>query len=82
MEAEEIVRPNGQSVAISTIRSVMLRNLRENREGRSGSLRVVGQSPEWRHVLRKNRQVNRLRLYEIKENLSAEPVSKHPSGKS
>jgi transcriptional regulator with PAS, ATPase and Fis domain len=49
---EEIVS-NGQSMAISAIRSAMVRNLTENREGRSGPLRVVGQSPEWRHVLRK-----------------------------
>jgi hypothetical protein len=32
---------------------VRVRNLTENREGQSGPLRVVGQSPEWRQVLRK-----------------------------
>jgi hypothetical protein len=55
---EEIVS-NGQSMAISAIRSAVVRNLTDNREGRSGSLRVVGQSPEWRHVLRKATQVAR-----------------------
>jgi transcriptional regulator with PAS, ATPase and Fis domain len=38
---------------------VRLRNLTENREGQSGPLRVVGQSPEWRQVLRKATQVAR-----------------------
>ena len=38
---------------------VRLRNLIENREGQSGPLRVVGQSPEWRQVLRKATQVAR-----------------------
>ena len=33
---EEIVRPNGQSMAISAIPSAMVCNLTENREGRSG----------------------------------------------
>src|SRR5216684_1294983 len=37
----------------------MVRNLTENREGQSGPLRVVGQSPEWRQVLRKATQVAR-----------------------
>jgi len=36
-----------------------VRNLTENREGQSGPLRVVGQSPEWRQVLRKATQVAR-----------------------
>ena len=36
---------------------VRVRNLTENREGQSGPLRVVGQSPEWRQVLRKATQV-------------------------
>ena len=44
-------------MAISTIRSAMVRNLTENRDGQSGPLRVVGQSPEWRQVLRKATQV-------------------------
>jgi len=44
-------------MAISAIRSAMVRNLTENREGQSGPLRVVGQSPEWRQVLRKATQV-------------------------
>jgi transcriptional regulator with PAS, ATPase and Fis domain len=38
---------------------VRVRNLTENREGPSGPLRVVGQSPEWRQVLRKATQVAR-----------------------
>jgi transcriptional regulator with PAS, ATPase and Fis domain len=38
---------------------VRVRNLTENREGQSGPLRVVGQSPEWRQVLRKATQVAR-----------------------
>src|ERR1700736_5056272 len=53
------VRSNGPSMAISAIRSAMVRNLTENREGQSGPLRVVGQSPEWRQVLRKATQVAR-----------------------
>jgi transcriptional regulator with PAS, ATPase and Fis domain len=36
-----------------------LRNLTENREGQSGPFPVVGQSPEWRQVLRKATQVAR-----------------------
>jgi transcriptional regulator with PAS, ATPase and Fis domain len=44
-------------MAISAIRSAMVRNLTENREGQSGPLRVIGQSPEWRQVLRKATQV-------------------------
>ncbi len=44
-------------MAISAIRSAMVRNLTENRDGQSGPLRVVGQSPEWRQVLRKATQV-------------------------
>src|SRR5712692_4368656 len=36
---------------------VRVRNLTENGEGQSGPLRVVGQSPEWRQVLRKATQV-------------------------
>src|SRR6266852_3421060 len=51
------VRSNRPSMAISAIRSAMVRNLTENREGQSGPLRVVGQSPEWRQVLRKATQV-------------------------
>jgi transcriptional regulator with PAS, ATPase and Fis domain len=51
------VRSNRPNMAISAIRSAMVRNLTENREGQSGPLRVVGQSPEWRHVLRKATQV-------------------------
>src|ERR1700687_168507 len=47
------VRSNRPSMAISAIRSAMVRNLTERREGQSGPLRVVGQSPEWRQVLRK-----------------------------
>jgi transcriptional regulator with PAS, ATPase and Fis domain len=38
---------------------VRVRNLTEHREGQSGPLRVVGQSPEWRQVLRKATQVAR-----------------------
>src|SRR5882672_4718991 len=38
---------------------VRVRSLTEHREGQSGPLRVVGQSPEWRHVLRKATQVAR-----------------------
>jgi DNA-binding NtrC family response regulator len=38
---------------------VQVRNLTENREGQSGPLRVVGQSPAWRQVLRKATQVAR-----------------------
>src|SRR5712672_3185848 len=38
---------------------VRVRSLTENREGQSGPLRVVGQSPEWRQVLRKATQVAR-----------------------
>ena len=38
---------------------VRVRNLTESREGQSGPLRVVGQSPEWRQVLRKATQVAR-----------------------
>jgi transcriptional regulator with PAS, ATPase and Fis domain len=38
---------------------VRIRNLTENREGQSGSLRVVGHSPEWRQVLRTATQVAR-----------------------
>src|ERR1700681_4652905 len=48
---------NRPSMAISPIRSAMVSNLTENREGQSGPLRVVGQSPEWRQVLRKATQV-------------------------
>src|ERR1700737_1590780 len=51
------VRSNGPSMAISAIRSAMVCNLTENREGQSGPLRAVGQSPEWRQVLRKATQV-------------------------
>ncbi len=51
------VRSHRPSMAISAIRSAMVRNLTENREGQSGALRVVGQSPEWRQVLRKATQV-------------------------
>src|SRR6266852_8470155 len=51
------VRSNRPSMAISAIRSAMVRNLTENRDGQSGPLRVVGQSPEWRQVLRKATQV-------------------------
>ena len=51
------VRSNGPSMAISAIGSAMVRNLTENREGQSGPLRMVGQSPEWRQVLRKATQV-------------------------
>src|SRR5580693_265331 len=40
-------------MTISAIRPAIVRNLTENREGQSGPLRVVGQSPEWRQVLRK-----------------------------
>ena len=46
-------------MAISAIRSAMVRNLPENREGQSGPVGVVGQSPEWRQVLRKATQVAR-----------------------
>src|ERR1700687_3482181 len=46
------VRSNRRSMPISAIRSAMVRNLTERREGQSGPLRVVGQSPEWRQVLR------------------------------
>src|SRR6202043_3383072 len=38
---------------------VRVRSLTENREGQSGSLRVVGQSPEWRQGLRRATQVAR-----------------------
>src|SRR6202158_6209671 len=51
------MRSNRPSLAISAIRSAMVRNLTENREGQSGPLRVVGHSPEWRQVLRKATQV-------------------------
>ena len=51
------VRSNRPIMAISAIRSAMVRNLTENREGQSGPLRAVGQSPEWRQVLRKATQV-------------------------
>jgi transcriptional regulator with PAS, ATPase and Fis domain len=51
------VLSNRPSMAISAIRSAMLRNLTESREGQWGPLRVVGQSPEWRQVLRKATQV-------------------------
>jgi transcriptional regulator with PAS, ATPase and Fis domain len=51
------VRSNRPSMAISAIRSATVHNLTENREGQSGPLRVVGQSPEWRQVLRKATQV-------------------------
>jgi transcriptional regulator with PAS, ATPase and Fis domain len=44
-------------MAISAMPSAMVRNLTEKREAQSGSLRVVGQSPEWRQVLRKATQV-------------------------
>ncbi|HEV3059797.1 MAG TPA: sigma 54-interacting transcriptional regulator [Vicinamibacterales bacterium] len=44
-------------MTISAIRSAMVGNLAENREGQSGPLRVVGQSPEWRQVLRSAAQV-------------------------
>ena len=53
------VRSNRPSMAISAIRSAIVRNLTENREGQSGPLRVVGQSPAWRQVLRKATQVAR-----------------------
>lgn len=53
------VRSNRPSMAISAIRSAMVRNLTEHREGQSTPLRVVGQSPEWRQVLRKATQVAR-----------------------
>jgi transcriptional regulator with PAS, ATPase and Fis domain len=53
------VRSNRPSMAISAIRSAMVRNLTENREGPSSLLRVVGQSPSWRQVLRKATQVSR-----------------------
>ena len=51
------VRSNRPSMAISAIRSAMVRNLTEDREGQSGPLRMVGQSPEWRQLLRKATQV-------------------------
>src|SRR4029077_16963664 len=44
-------------MAISAMPSAMVRNLTEKREAQSGPLRVVGQSPEWRQVLRKATQV-------------------------
>ncbi len=44
-------------MAISAIPSAMVRNLTEKREAQSGLLRVVGQSPEWRQVLRNATQV-------------------------
>src|SRR5713101_3277238 len=51
------VRSNRPSMAISAIPSAMVRNLIEKREAQSGLLRVVGQSPEWRQVLRNATQV-------------------------
>jgi Nif-specific regulatory protein len=53
------VPSNRPSMAISPIRSATVRNLTEDREGQSGPVRVVGQSPEWRQVLRKATQVAR-----------------------
>src|SRR5580704_12837532 len=44
-------------MAISAMPSAMVRNLTKKREAQSGPLRVVGQSPEWRQVLRKATQV-------------------------
>jgi len=52
-------------MAISPMRAAMhavdvrVRNLTENREGQSGPIRVVGQSPAWRQMLRKATQVAR-----------------------
>jgi len=43
-------------VAVTTV-DARLRDLSENGEGRRSSLRLVGQSSEWRHVLRKATQV-------------------------
>jgi transcriptional regulator with PAS, ATPase and Fis domain len=51
------VRRNRPGMPISAIRSAMVRNLTEAHEGQSGPFRVVGQSQEWRQVLRKATQV-------------------------
>jgi transcriptional regulator with PAS, ATPase and Fis domain len=46
-------------MAISAFRSAMVGNITEHCEAQSGPLRVVGQSREWRQVLRKATQVAR-----------------------